>query len=217
MGSDAMVNSDAGAGERNLGGRHLDASRDDALRDAALTLLAEIGYDRLTIDRIAASAGAGKATIYRRWSGKAELVVDALMCQKEELAVPDTGDLRSDLTTLAQRAAAQKGQPLDIQVMIGLVSALPRDPELREVFHERLVNPSLAIIKMIFERAVARGEIPPVQNLDTVVSILPALVFHRLIVTGTVPDEQFVVSIIDQVVLPLVHAKASTVEPDRFK
>jgi AcrR family transcriptional regulator len=200
--------------ERNLGGRHLDASRDDALRDAALTLLAEVGYDRLTVDKIAASAGAGKATIYRRWSGKAELVVDALMCQKEEFVIPDTGDLRGDLTALAVQASAPEQQPIDSQVMIGLVSALPHDPELRDVFLERLVNPHLATLKMIFERAVARGEIAPVQNLDTVVSILPALILHRVIVMGTVPDEQFFLSIIDQVILPLVRAAA--IAPDHL-
>jgi hypothetical protein len=97
--------------------------------------------------------------------------------------------------------------------MIGLVSALPHDPELRDVFYERLVNPHLATLKIIFERAVARGEIAPVKNLDTVVSILPALVLHRVIVMGSVPDEQFFVSIIDQVILPLVQAAAITPDP----
>jgi AcrR family transcriptional regulator len=214
MALDVDVSNDATVHERNLGGRHLDASRDDALRAAALTLLAQIGYDRLTVDKIAASAGAGKATIYRRWSGKAELVVDALMSQKEEFVVADTGNLRGDLTALALQASAAKEHPLDSQVMIGLVSALPRDPELRDVFYERLVNPHLATLKMIFERAVTRGEIAPVKNLDTVVSILPALVLHRVIVMGTVPDEQFFVSIIDQVILPLVQAAA--IAPDHF-
>ena len=213
MALDVEVSNEAAASERNLGGRHLDASRDDALRIAALTLLAEIGYDRLTVDKIAASAGAGKATIYRRWSGKAELVVDALMSQKEEFVVADTGDLRGDLTSLALQASAAKEHPLDSQVMIGLVSALPHDPELRDVFYERLVNPHLATLKMIFERAVARGEIAPVKNLDTVVSILPALVLHRVIVMGAVPDEQFFVSIIDQVILPLVQAAAIAPDP----
>jgi len=214
MALDVDVSNDATVHGRNLGGRHLDASRDDALRAAALTLLAQIGYDRLTVDKIAASAGAGKATIYRRWSGKAELVVDALMSQKEEFVVADTGNLRGDLTALALQASAAKEHPLDSQVMIGLVSALPRDPELRDVFYERLVNPHLATLKMIFERAVTRGEIAPVKNLDTVVSILPALVLHRVIVMGTVPDEQFFVSIIDQVILPLVQAAA--IAPDHF-
>src|ERR1700679_3413043 len=91
------------------GGRPLDASRDDALRASALDLLATIGYDRLTIDKIAAHAGAGKATIYRRWSGKAELIVDALMCQKGALpAAPDTGSLRGDLTALIDQSDLEK-------------------------------------------------------------------------------------------------------------
>jgi AcrR family transcriptional regulator len=217
MTSDATAINEAISIERSPGGRHLDASRDDALREAALTLLAEVGYDRLTVDKIAACAGAGKATIYRRWSGKAELVVDALMCQKEMFDVPDTGNLRDDLTALARQAGAHKDQPLDTQVMIGLVSALPHDPELRDVFQERLVNPHLDTLKMIFERAVVRGEIAPVQNLDTVVSILPALILHRLIVVGTLPDEQFFLSIVDHVILPLVQVEPTAVVPDHLQ
>jgi AcrR family transcriptional regulator len=211
--SDTTVTSGASSTERNLGGRPLDASRDDALREAALTLLAEIGYDRLTVDKIAACAGAGKATIYRRWSGKAELVVDALMCQKGDFNAPDTGNLRDDLTALAHQADSHKDQPLDTEVMIGLVTALPHDPELRDVFQERLINPHLETLKVVFERAVARGEIAPVQNLDAVVSILPALVMHRFIVVGTPPDEQFFLSIIDDVILPLVQAGGGAVGP----
>src|SRR5471030_1961694 len=82
------------------GGRPLDASRDVALREAALKLLAEIGYDRLTIDSVAARARASKTTIYRRWSGKAELVVDALNCLKGSPPVPDTGTLAGDLAAM---------------------------------------------------------------------------------------------------------------------
>jgi AcrR family transcriptional regulator len=196
---------------RHAGGRHLDASRDDALRAAALKLLAEIGYDRLTVEGIAGCAGAGKATIYRRWSGKAELVVDALMCQKPAFAAPDTGSLRGDLAELSCRAQHSDRQ-LDTQVMIGLVSALPHDAELREVFQERLITPHLATLSSIFQLAVERGEIEPVANLETIVSIIPALVMHRLLVEGTVPDQAFFESIIDGVIMPLVTADAKPVK-----
>jgi AcrR family transcriptional regulator len=199
------VNIECIAESRHLGGRHLDASRDDALRAAALKMLAEIGYDRLTVEGIAGCAGAGKATIYRRWSGKAELVVDALMCVKQLYAAPDTGTLRGDLAELSSRTKNMDRQ-LDTQVMIGLVSALPHDEELRGVFSERLVAPHLAVLSTIFDRAVERGEIAPVENLETVVSIIPALVMYRLLVQGTVPDDCFFDSIIDGVILPLVTA-----------
>ncbi|MFY9784093.1 MAG: TetR/AcrR family transcriptional regulator [Acidimicrobiales bacterium] len=193
---------ESGLTTRHSRGRHLDSSRDAALRAAALKLLGEIGYDRLTVDKIAALAGAGKATIYRRWSGKAELVVDALTCQKSMLTVPNTGTLRGDLSELARRATNADRQ-LDTPVMIGLVSALPHDRELRDVFRERLVEPHAATLTEIFQRAERRGEIPPVRDLDTVISILPALVLHRLLTTGTGPDLAFIEHVIEGVVLPL--------------
>jgi AcrR family transcriptional regulator len=199
------------------GGRPLDASRDDVLRAAALELLADIGYDRLTIDKIAARAGAGKATIYRRWSGKAELIVDALMCEKVMLPVPDTGTLRGDLAALVDQADVSTGQ-LDTQVIIGLVSALPHDAELRDVFRTQLVDAHVATLALVFRRAVTRGEIPPVENLEMIVSLLPALVLHRLIVTATGPDRAFFESVIEGVLLPLLKADAvdtSTTVPKR--
>jgi AcrR family transcriptional regulator len=192
------------------GGRPLDATRDDVLRESALELLAEIGYDRLTIDKIAAHAGAGKATIYRRWSGKAELIVDALMSQKGAIPrAPDTGTLRGDLSALIDQSDLDDG-PLDSQVMIGLVSALPRDAELREVFRTQLIEPHTAQLTLVFNRAVERGEIRPVVNMETIVSILPALVFHRLLVSATVPDRAFFESIIEGVLLPLLEVGSYT-------
>lgn len=195
----------ATTGERH-GGRHLDASRDDALRDAALRLLAQIGYDRLTMDAIATSAGAGKATIYRRWSSKAELVVDALLCHKPRMEDPDTGSLRGDLRALAQRAAVHEGEALDTSVMVGLASALPRDPDLRAAFQERLVRPQREVLSAVFGRAVARGEIEPVANLDLVVSVVPALLLYRLLVQAEEVDPRFIETVIEGVVLPLVLA-----------
>jgi AcrR family transcriptional regulator len=192
------------------GGRPLDASRDDALRASALQLLGEIGYDRITIDKIAAHAGAGKATIYRRWSGKAELVVDALMCQKVILPTPNTGTLRGDLDELIDQSDVDQGR-LDTPVIVGLVSALPHDAELREVFRTRLIEPHTAALALVFERAVARGEIPPPKaSMETIVSILPALVFHRLIITATVPDRAFLENVIDGVILPLLVPTPAT-------
>ncbi len=193
------------ASPRHGGGRHLDSSRDDALRAAALRLLGEIGYDRLTVDAIAACAGAGKATIYRRWSGKAELVVDALSSQKPSIVLPDTGTLAGDLAELSRRTTGG-GRQLDTSLMIGLVSALPHDPELRDVFRERLVEPHVRGLATIFQRAIERGEIGPLANLDVIVSILPALVLHRLLVAGIAPDQEFIETVVNDVILPLVLA-----------
>jgi AcrR family transcriptional regulator len=189
-------------------GRHLDSTRDDVLCAAALKLLGEIGYDRLTVDKIAACAGAGKATIYRRWSGKAELVVDALSREKSVETTPDTGTLRGDLNALACRVSEADRQ-LGTPVMIGLVSALPHDKELRDAFRERLVEPRVATLMEVFARAQSRGEITPVTNLSMVISIIPAMVLHRLLIEGTAPDQAFIEEIIEGVILPLVFANPS--------
>ena len=175
---------------------------------AALKLLGEIGYDRLTVDKIAASAGAGKATIYRRWSGKAELVVDALSREKTVETTPDTGTLRGDLIALACRVSEDDRQ-LGTPVMIGLVSALPHDKELRDAFRERLVEPRVATLMEVFERAQKRGEIAPLSDLSMVTSIIPALVLHRLLIEGAVPDQAFIEQVIEGVILPLVFANSS--------
>src|SRR3954470_17199318 len=85
-------------------GRKRDHTRDPEILEAALDVLAETGYDGMTIDMVAARAKAGKATVYRRWSSKAELVIDAVACMKrgdlDEANLPDTGTLRGDLVAL---------------------------------------------------------------------------------------------------------------------
>lgn len=206
----SQLEHDSSPPERRSGGRHLDSSRDDALRQASLHLLATTGYDRLTIDAVAQRAGAGKATIYRRWSGKAELVVDALTCGNRSPVTPDTGTLRGDLLALASFATAREGG-LDAQVLIGLASALPRDAELRRVFRAGLVAPRVACVTAVFARAVERGEIAPVANLELVISIFPALVVHRLLLLGIAPSTRFAEEVIDDIIMPLVsNAHAAT-------
>jgi AcrR family transcriptional regulator len=187
------------------GGRPLDASRDVALRDAALALLAEIGYDRLTIDSVAARAHASKTTIYRRWSGKAELIVDALNSLKGSHPVPDTGSLRGDLEQIA-RNATSTDNCFDAQLMIGLITALARDEELRRVVRERFIDPGHSDLNAIFARAIARGEIPADRNLDILVSLFPALMIHHLLTSGELPEAQFAEQVMTDLIVPLATA-----------
>jgi AcrR family transcriptional regulator len=186
-------------------GRHLDASRDAALRDAALELLAEIGYDRLTIDAVATRAKASKMTIYRRWSGKAELVVDAISSLRKPGEVPDTGSLRGDLEAMA-RTSDSPDVRFDAQLVLGLVTALARDPELRQVIREQFLGRGGVRLRQVFERAVARGEIPPGRNLDLLVSVFPALAIHHLLIFGELPDASFAAQVMNDLILPLAVA-----------
>ena len=202
-------------------GRQLDASRDAALRDAALELLAEIGYDRLSIEAVAARAKASKMTIYRRWSGKAELVADAISSLRKPGEVPDTGSLRGDLEAMA-RSSDSPDIRFDAQLVLGLVTALARDAELRQVireqflgrggirlrqvFREQLIGWDGIRLRPVFERAVARGEIPPGRNLDLLISVFPALVIHHLLIFGELPDASFTAKVINDLILPLAVA-----------
>ncbi len=186
-------------------GRPLDASRDVALREAALELLAEIGYDRLTIESVAARARASKTTIYRRWSGKAELIVDALNGLRGTAAVPDTGTLRGDLEAIAQNSTSTDNR-FDAQLMMGLITALARDAELRLVVRERLIDPHKARLKQVFERAVERGEVAEDRNLDLLVSLFPALAIQHLLTFGEFPEAQFAEQVMNDVILPLATA-----------
>jgi AcrR family transcriptional regulator len=187
-------------------GRQLDASRDAALRDAALELLAEIGYDRLTIDAVAARAKASKMTIYRRWSGKAELVVDAISSlHKPHEMPPDTGSLRGDLEAMA-RTSDSPDVRFDAQLVLGLVTALAHDPELRQIIREQFLGRGGIRLREVFERAVARGEIPEGRNLDLLVSVFPALALQHLLVFGELPDASFASQVMNDLILPLAVA-----------
>lgn len=186
-------------------GRKRDASRDDALCQAALEVLAEVGYDRLTIDAVAARAGAGKATCYRRWAGKAELVVDAVGRMKAAPVLPDTGTLRGDLIELTCHFHDTEDAAFRTDVQAGLVSGLVRDAKLREVFAEQFIAPRKAVFRAVFERAVERGEIAPLPNCELLSDIVPSMAFHRMIMSGEPPRPDFVQTILDQIVLPLVN------------
>ena len=206
----------SGAGDagkaRHRGGRYLDSSRDLALREAALAVLAEVGYDRLTMDAVAARAGAAKTTIYRRWRDKAELVVDALNSLKGVPEVPDTGSLRQDLCALADSIAGAESR-FGAQMTIGMVNAVAHDAELRRVFQEKFLAPRMAGFRKVFEQAVARGEMPGGHDLDLLARLFPGLALQQLVMSGELPDARFAAQIMNEVVYPLATGPATRARP----
>lgn len=180
------------------------AGRGEDIRRVTQELLAEMGYDLLTVDAVAARAHASKATIYRRWASKAELVIDAVGCLAPLADFPDTGSLEGDL-----RAAFGHEDVVDdfrLDLMSGLVSAVGRDPDLAEVFRARFVAPRAACLRRIFERALDRGEIPPGRDLDVLVAVFPAMLSHRALIVGRPVDASYLRTVVDQVLLPLATA-----------
>ncbi|MFC4033309.1 TetR/AcrR family transcriptional regulator [Streptomyces polygonati] len=200
------------ASERSRGGRSRDTSRDDVLRRAALDLVMEIGYDRMTMDAVAARAGAGKATVYRRWSNKAELVGDALAQQHIDGEVPDTGSLRGDLAALGGYLFSGQDPVDKARLITGMASALLVDTELRRAF-ETLTPPTERAVATVVDRAVARGEIAAPADPALLAAILPALGLHRLIFTGGGPDPDYAAAVIENVLLPALLASAVSASP----
>ena len=199
------------AEHRHICRPRVEGEREAEILDATLTLLASVGYDRLTMDAVAAEARASKATLYRRWSSKPALVVDALLRTKEALQAPvvDTGSLREDLM---QMACVHGGltDARSAQVMAGVVTAIQRDPEFAEEFRTRVIAPKIAVIRGIFERARTRGEITADLDLDLLAPALPGIILHRSFVLGFPPDEQTVVRVVDEIILPAATRPAIT-------
>ncbi|KAA9106496.1 TetR/AcrR family transcriptional regulator [Microbacterium rhizomatis] len=186
-------------------GRKRDHTRDPEILDAALEVLAETGYDGMTIDMVAARAKAGKATLYRRWSSKSELVLDAVACMKSNdrdlTSPPDTGTLRGDLIAMVKSPTIQESER-KLKVMAGIVSMIARDPDLATAAREALVEPRAAANRIIFARAVARGEIPAGCDIETLCVIGPAMVSYRTLMLREPVNREFMIRVIDEIILP---------------
>ena len=194
----------------------IEGDREAQILDTTLSLLASAGYDRLTMDAVAAAARAGKATLYRRWSTKAELVVDAISRAKGGLQVAqsDTGELRADLIAICSPQGGLSDERA-LAVMGSVITALAHDAEFRDAFHERFVAPRLEESLVAYRRARERGEIAPDVDLELVAMVLPALILHRRFVLNQPVDDDLVVRIIDEIVLPATSRKTSATNADK--
>ncbi|WP_165555948.1 TetR/AcrR family transcriptional regulator [Kribbella pittospori] len=183
--------------------------REEAILGATLGLLAEIGYDRMSMDAIALRARASKATIYRRWSGKAELVVAAVERHTGQRMAerPDPGDLRADvLGTLQGMRDGLTGQ--DSGLLLGLLTAMHHDEELARTVRARMVDDKRQAFDPAIDRAVARGELPAAINRALLAELSSAMLFSRAFVTGEPLDDEFLTGLVDDVLLPLLRHQA---------
>ena len=181
----------------------VEGDREQEILDATLTVLAEAGYDRLTMDAVATRAKASKATLYRRWSSKPELVVEAVCSHKEHPAVPDTGTLRGDLIQ-AYCGLGGLTDPRSMAVLAAVVTAMARDEEFAAIYRRDFIGPKQAAMRLVLERAVARGEIRDDVDLDLVAPALPGIVLHRVFLLGDESTPDLVARVIDQIILPAV-------------
>lgn len=181
----------------------VEGEREQEVLDATIDILAEVGYDRLTMDAVAARAKASKATLYRRWNGKAQLVIDALSSQKEPMTAPDTGSLRGDLLgAFCGMGGLTDGR--QIAILGSVITAISRDAEFAEAFRRDFIGPKKALSTEMFRRAQERGEIKDDLDLDLVSAALPGIVLHRTFLLGDPPTNELITKVVDQIILPAV-------------
>ncbi|GAA0580511.1 TetR family transcriptional regulator [Kribbella sandramycini] len=189
----------------------VEGGREEEILEAAVSVLAELGYDRLTMDAVATAAKASKATLYRRWSTKADLVADAISRSKgcplpEDV---DTGSLRGDLIAQSCGVGGFTDE-MPMSVIAGLITALHRDADLQKAFQERFLAPRIAISAGVYARAAARGEIAPDADVELLAMTLPAIVVHNAYVLGIAPTEDLILRVIDNVILPAARGSQAS-------
>ncbi|AWK09495.1 TetR family transcriptional regulator [Streptomyces spongiicola] len=173
------------------------------LYEAVLDLLREVGYDALTMDAVAARTRSSKATLYRQWGSKPELVAMSLRNSKPvDISRIDTGSLRGDLHEMVSQA--DDGQmERDNALMCGLARAVHENDDLRQALRELFIEPEITGLDVLLQRAVARGEVsadnPALKYLSHM--LVGAFVAHPLI--SDEPMRQSVLhEYLDAVVLP---------------
>jgi len=181
-------------------------AREQAILDAALELLMEVGYDRLSMDALAERARAGKATIYRHWSGKAQIVAEAVRRLKCETSpvFASTGSLRGDLIGAMDQIACT-ATDVDAAIIAGVMSAMRSDPELGELVRTQVLDSKKGEFDGIIDWAVRRGDLPMGSSALLVQEVISAMLINRLVVQGQPIDDAFATHVVDDIVLPLLH------------
>ncbi len=178
-------------------GRPRSVECDRAIHDAALTEYADRGFDGMSVDAVAARAGVSKATIYRRYPSKVDLVISAAYVVAEELAPkPDTGALRGDLVTSTKSLANLMNHSVLGRTMRQVVADAGRHPDLAEM-HEGFVKMRRQGTFAAFDRAIARGELPPDIDQELAADLLAGPLFYRHMVRRLPVDDAYAEQVVD--------------------
>lgn len=178
---------------------------EDAIFAAAEAELTERGFTKTTIKGIAERAGTGKAVLYRRWPGLAELLIDLLRRRSLDMQVPDTGSVREDLRVFLMQAR-DLGAELPPDALPGLVASTVQNPELARQISERIGSHRVKdVFRAIFERGAERGEVRPGPYPDRILTLPMKLLRHDLVMGKGVPSDADIDEVVDLVVMPLMR------------
>lgn len=172
------------------------------LYDGTLHLIAEHGFEKVTMDQIAVATHSSKATLYRQWGSKATLVADALVCSVEDHHVTvDTGALRSDLHLMLTQ---DKPHKIEDGALVGaLLHAVRTDAELGRILREKVLAVGSSHIDEVVNHAIARGEVAPdCPGAQYIAFLIISQVVLQPVVTGTPWDDAEKLQFVDHVLLP---------------
>ncbi|GBE93175.1 TetR/AcrR family transcriptional regulator [Nostoc cycadae] len=158
---------------------------DQAILQATLDLLAEIGYQSMSIEAIASRAGVGKTTIYRRYSSKEELVADAIENLREDVLIPDTGSFWGDMDIVIDNAATRIQSPLGRQTLALIISTASSNPQFAQVYWKKYTKPRRDAFAQVMERAKSRGEIQADANIDLIIDLVSGSIYYALVFKPT--------------------------------
>ncbi|WP_280391420.1 TetR/AcrR family transcriptional regulator [Nocardia brasiliensis] len=184
--------------------------RVDAILAATLDLVAEQGYPAMTMDAVAARANASKATIYRRWRNKAELVKAALDAYDADhnAAIPVTGTLRGDLLAVLE-ALCTKASERYTTMIGGLVAAMQFDADLAAALREHIEDEELSPFHDALRRAMDRGDLPADTDVDLIHDVAEAMILRQTQL-GSGFDDTFITRLVDDVLLVLLRHEGAT-------
>jgi AcrR family transcriptional regulator len=185
--------------------RRRGAALESAILEATLADLAEVGYARLSVERVAERAGASKASLYRRWPSKVELVMDAVYhVFPDPASVPDTGSLRGDLLALLRAVADQLAGPAG-QALGGVFSDALGDPDKARQVRSYARGNSQVTMREVVRRAVDRGEVDPAAVTERRLESGHALMRYHFLTRGVPIPDHVITEITDEVMIPLLQ------------
>lgn len=153
---------------------------------ATLELLAEFGFDSMSIEAIASRAGVGKTTIYRRYSCKEELVADAIESVREEVVIPNTGSLWGDIEALIENSAQITLSPLGRKTVAMIISSASSNSQFAQIYWAKYLQPRRQAFAIVLERAKARNEVQANLDPGLVFDVMSGIMLYALIFQPTI-------------------------------
>lgn len=182
-------------------GRPRDPGLDGAIRAAAMELLGEVGYARLTMEKVAARAGVSKASLYLRWPNKEALAIDALRHRARPVPeVPDTGSLPGDMRAFLRGLLRSRGEAA--RALAGVSAEIAANPALRKAWHLGLGGMLTGCLRQILVRAAQRGELPVDADLELLAELPLSLLQNWRLEHGRNPGDEVVDRIVRQFYTP---------------